>query len=204
MKMKKKLWEITWHWLQAFSIILLLFTGFQMHYPDILIVLWNLSTSVNIHLICGAILLINSFFGLFYHLTTGIIAHFIPGKADIPYGVMKQTHYYLCGIFHKAPSPFKTDEHNRFNPLQRIAYFSLLTLLLPFQLMSGTLLYCIGQWPILFDHLWGLKHIASIHTLTAFLFLSFLIVHLYLSTTSDTAHSLLEKISLAIPFINLP
>jgi len=194
MEIRHSLWERIWHWFQAGIILLLLITGFQMHYPDQLIFFKDLANNFNLHVMLGAALLINSILGLFYQLTTGAIIHFIPGLDDILYGAMKQVKYYLSGIFRHENPPHTKNKNQRLNPLQKIAYLVLLILLIPLQLLSGILLvYGAEYWPIIFNRLGGLRIIAPIHTLLAFVFLSFFIVHIYLSTTGDTPLGLLQE-----------
>lgn len=202
MEARHTLWERIWHWLQAGLIILLLITGFQMHYPDQLIIFKHLCEALNLHLRLGAGLFINSLLGLFYQITTGKIFHYIPTGDTILYGAVKQAGYYLSGIFHHAEPPFKLDMHSRFNPLQRITYFTLLIILIPLQLCSGIILFYGADpgadlWPLVFTRLGGFQIIAPIHTLLAYFFLSFLIVHIYLSTTTaDTPFALLRQMTI--------
>ena len=194
MQIRHTYWERIWHWLQAGIIFLLLITGFQMHYPDQVIFFKNLAAGLNLHLLLGAVLFVNSLLGLFYQLTTGKILHYMPGRDDIFYGVIRQARYYLSGIFQQAASPHKKDKDHRLNPLQKMAYLGLLFFLIPVQLFSGILLiYGAEHWPVLFNYLGGLQIIAPLHTLLAFMFLSFLIAHLYLSTTGDTPLGLLQE-----------
>lgn len=194
MQIKHTSWERIWHWLQAGIILLLLITGFQMHYPDQLIIFKNLGDCLNLHIILGDVLLLNSILGLFYQLTTGKIIYYMPGRDDIFNGAVKQARYYLSGIFRQAAPPHRKDKNYRLNPLQKMAYLFLLIFLIPFQLFSGILLiYGAEHWPILFDHLGGLRIIAPFHTFLAFIFLSFFIAHLYLSTTGDTPFGLLQE-----------
>ncbi len=59
-----------------------------------------------------------------YNLGTGRISHYIPTKEDIPMGMIKQARFYGYGIFKHEPHPYAPSEDNKFNPLQKIAYFS--------------------------------------------------------------------------------
>jgi thiosulfate reductase cytochrome b subunit len=72
------------------------------------------------------------------------------------------------------------------NPLQRIAYLGVLLLINPLIWGSG-LLYLFWARLEAYMPAWlGLESVALLHTLGAFLMLSFLIVHVYLTTTGHT------------------
>jgi thiosulfate reductase cytochrome b subunit len=84
-----------------------------------------------------------------------------------------------------------TSPRRKLNPLQKITYLALLNIFLPFQILTGLLLWGADRWPQLFDKVGGLWVLAPAHTLGAYLFLAFLIGHLYLATTGTTSWGLL-------------
>jgi len=180
------LYERIWHWAQAFGIILLLLTGFQLHYADKFPLFGSLTNAVMLHGIIGFVLLLNAFLGLFYTLTNSKIKHYIPMPQDFMRGMFEQAKYYLWGIFQGDPHPFEKTPDKKLNPLQKITYFFLLNLLLPFQMVTGVLLWAVYVTPDVIENMGGLKVLAPLHTLGAFLFLSFLVVHIYLTTTGHT------------------
>jgi thiosulfate reductase cytochrome b subunit len=70
--------------------------------------------------------------------------------------------------------------------LQRLTYLGLATVLLPVQMISGLLYYSYNSWAE-----WGLGWlslgaVAFAHMAGAFALLSFLIVHVYMTTTGHT------------------
>ena len=76
------------------------------------------------------------------------------------------------------------------NPLQRLTYLAVSAILLPLQMVTGLLYHTYNDWPGWgVDAYVGLGPLAVIHTLTAFLLLSFLIVHVYMTTTGRTLGS---------------
>ena len=180
------LYERTWHWGQALGIILLLISGFQIHCPTRFPVFGNLTNAVYIHSLIGLLLLLNAFLGLFYTITTNKMKEYIPMPVDFTRGIIEQTKYYLWGIFHGSPHPYEKSAHKKLNPLQKITYFFLLNLLLPFQLITGVLMWSATAAPDILDRFGGLWVLGPLHTLGAFFFLAFLIVHIYLTTTGDT------------------
>lgn len=71
------------------------------------------------------------------------------------------------------------------NPLQQVTYLAILNVLLPAQVITGIMIYWGQQnWPILFSSLGGLPVLAPIHTAVAWLFASFILMHVYLVTAS--------------------
>ena len=175
-------YERFWHWLQTVTIILLLFTGLVIHRPDLLGI-FAFRYMVVVHNVLAAVLVINAGLSLFWHLVGGEIKQYIPR----PYGffdqAIEQTKYYLRGIFRDDPHPFaKTREHH-LNPLQQLTYFGILNVLLPLQILTGALMWGVQQWPQYAQAMGGLPFLAPFHTLVAWLFATFIVGHVYLTTT---------------------
>lgn len=178
-------YERFWHWLQTALIIILLLTGLVIHRPDLFGGL-SFHGLVTIHNVSAAILAINAFLSLFYHLTTGEIRSFIPR----PYGFfddsIEQTKYYLRGIFKHAPHPFEKSPARKMNPLQQVTYLGILNVLLPLQGITGILMWGAQKWTRVATFLGGLPGLAAFHTLVAWLFAAFIVAHVYLTTTGGT------------------
>jgi len=118
-------------------------------------------------------------FAIFWHVTTGEWRQYIP-TTDKVLAIMN---YYSSGIFKHEPHPFKPTSRQKHNPLQRLTYLAVLTLLSPLIWVSGWLYLFYADWSA-----WGLtalqlEWVATAHTVGAFLMLAFLISHLYLATT---------------------
>jgi thiosulfate reductase cytochrome b subunit len=174
-----------WHWLQAISIATLLATGLIIHRPDLFAV-FPFSGVVTLHNVLAVLLVINAALALFYHLATERIREFIPR----PYGffddAIRQTHYYLSGIFKGEPHPFEKRPDDRMNPLQKVTYLIILNVLLPLQIVTGALMWGAQKWPEVAAALGGLPLLAPFHSLVAWLFASFIVMHVYLTTTGAT------------------
>lgn len=183
-------YERFWHWLQTFTIALLIFTGLIIHRPDIF-GLFSFRYMVTLHNVLAAILVINAGLSLFYHLVGGEIRQFIPR----PYGffdqAIVQAKFYLQGIFKGEPHPFEKTPDKKLNPLQQATYFGILNVLLPLQILTGALMWGVQQWPEIANMLGGLPFLAPFHSLVAWLFAAFIIAHVYLTTTG---HEPLESI----------
>jgi thiosulfate reductase cytochrome b subunit len=171
-----------WHWLQTVTIVLLLFTGLIIHRPD-LFGAFSFRGVVTVHNVLAVILVVNAFLSLFYHLATERIREFIPH----PYGffddAIVQAKYYINGIFKHEPHPFEKRPDSRMNPIQKATYFMILNVLLPLQIVTGALMWLVQKYP---NVLGGLPFLAPFHSLVAWMFATFILVHVYMTTTGVT------------------
>ena len=185
-------YERVWHWVMALSIVLLLITGFEIHYPGQVLGFMgktSFATAVFIHNLMAVVLTLNASLSLFYHLTTDEIKQYIPERAGFIGRIIAQARYYLQGIFLHAAHPSEKTPKAKLNPLQQITYVGLLNGLFPFQILSGALLWVAGLWPTLLAPIGGMEWIGPAHNLGSWLFLTFLVVHVYLTTTGHTLTS---------------
>lgn len=177
------LYERIWHWWQALAIILLLGTGLEVHAPDDVRIL-GFANAVAVHNVLGAMLVLNAIFGLFYELSSGRIRSFLPEPRDFTSLAVRQVVYYLKGIFAGAPHPIEKTPDKRLNPLQKLTYLAILNVLLPVQIATGVLMWGGQRWPELVSVLGGLAPLAILHTVAAWLFAAFILMHAYLTTTA--------------------
>ena len=141
---------------------------------------------VLVHNALAIILVINAALAAFYHLVSGEIQQFLPK----PYGffnkMFAQARYYLWGIFHNEPHPFDKTPDAKMNPIQQLTYFGLLNVLLPLQVLTGIAMWGAQQWPDVTASLGGLPFLAPFHSLIAWLLATFIVVHVYMTTTGHT------------------
>lgn len=185
------LYERIWHWAQAVGILLLILTGVSIHFSGSL-PLVPFPVAVWIHNAVGLLLVLNAALGLFYYLTTGTIRQYLPEPHDFTTLAGRLARYYLRGMFRGEPHPLEKTSEHRLNPLQQITYLAILNVLLPFQIVSGLLMWGAQYRPELVHLLGGLGGVAAIHTLGAWLFAAFLIAHVYLTTTGPTPTAYLK------------
>lgn len=178
-------YERFWHWLQTVAIVILLFTGLIIHRPDIFGV-FSFNGVVIIHNVLAAILAINAVLALFYHLATENIRRYIPHPHGFFDDTMKQILYYTKGIFEGHGHPFEKTPGKRLNPLQQATYFMILNVLLPLQGLTGILMWGVQKWPQIANLFGGLPVLAPFHSLIAWTFASFIVAHVYLTTTGAT------------------
>lgn len=180
-----RFYERLWHWTMASAILLLGVTGLEIHYNGVFN-LFGLEYAVPIHNILAAILVANAALSLFYHLTTGAIKHFFGFNNKFVKESIVQAYYYVYGIFKRHPHPINKTTDRKLNPLQQLTYIFLLNLLLPFQVVTGLLMWGAERWPLLSESLGGLVYLAPMHNLGAWLLLAFIVAHVYLTTTGHT------------------
>jgi len=183
-----KAFERFWHWMQAFLIFFLAFTGFEIHGSFNFFGYYNAVTYHNFasYLFLGLI-----FMAIFWHLATGEWKQYLPTTKNI----RAQIEYYIVGIFRNAPHPTKKTVLSKLNPIQKLTYFGLKAVLIPLMVVSG-LLYMFYRYPQ--DgvteslNIQSVEPVALAHTLGAFFLMAFIIVHLYMITTGHTITSNLK------------
>ncbi len=181
-------YERFWHWLQALAIIALILTGLVIHSP-LTFKFLDFESAVSIHNIVGFILLANAFLAAFYHIAGGQIQQYLPEPKGFFSQAIQQTIFYMRGIFKSEAHPFEKNPQKKLNPLQKITYLMILNVLLPVQVLSGIVIWGAQRWPSLTANLGGLPVLIPLHSLAAWLFAAFLIVHIYLTTTGHTPTS---------------
>lgn len=175
-------YERLWHWLQTAVIFILLFTGFIIHEPD-KFGLFSFKGMVQVHNIMALILVINAALALFYNVASGEIKQYLPKPQGFFNSAIVQAKYYLQGIFKNEEHPYDKTPENKLNPLQQATYFGLLNVLLPLQILTGILMWGAERVPAFSAAIGGLMYLAPFHTLISWLLASFIVMHVYLTTT---------------------
>jgi thiosulfate reductase cytochrome b subunit len=174
-----------WHWLQTTSIVILLFTGLIIHRPDIFGA-FSFRGIVTIHNVLAVILVVNALLSVFYHIATERVQEYIPR----PYGffddAILQAKYYMTGIFKGEAHPFEKRPDSRMNPIQKATYFGILNVLLPLQMLTGAVMWGVQNWPDVANWFGRLPFLAPFHSLVAWTFATFIVAHVYMTTTGAT------------------
>jgi thiosulfate reductase cytochrome b subunit len=184
-------YERFWHWLQTITIVILLFTGLIIHRPDIFGA-FSFRYVVVVHNVLAFILVVNAALSLFWHLVSGEIRQFIPRPYGFFDNAIVQAKFYIDGIFKGKAHPFEKTKTKKLNPLQQVTYFGLLNVLLPLQIITGALMWGVQQWQQAANLFGGLPFLAPFHSLVAWLFASFIVAHVYLTTTGVTVFADIE------------
>ena len=169
--------ERFWHWTQSLLIILLGVTGFEIHSTYELI---GYQRAVMLHDILAWSFIVLIIFTIFWHFATGAWKQYIPTTKL----VKAQFKYYISGIFSGAEHPTNKTVYNKFNPIQRLTYLAFKILIIPVMVGTG-LVYMYYMYPDNVVQVGRLEFFALLHTFGAFLFIVFLIVHLYLALTTS-------------------
>lgn len=173
-----------WHWTQMLLVILLTLTGWEVHGS---FEIFGYKQAVLLHNSSAYVFVILTIFSIFWMLLTGEIKQYLPTFKNMG----AQIKYYLHGIFHNHPHPVDKTPDKKLNPLQRMVYFLILVVTIPLQIVTG-LVYMYFH---LTKNILGLERmddIAIIHTIGAYLFITFLVVHVYLISTGKTVASNLK------------
>ncbi len=171
-----KRFERFWHWTQAFLIVNLMITGFEIHS---IYQLYGFEKAVNLHIILAWGLIALWAFAIFWHLTTGQWRHYIPTTEKL----LAMVRYYSFGIFLHETKPYKKSLSAKHNPLQRLAYLAFKLLISPAIWMSGLLYLYYTDWTALGIEGLSLGQVAFVHTAAAYAMLVFFIAHVYLAFT---------------------
>ena len=177
-----------WHWVNAFSFLVLIFTGLQIRYRDVINIA-PFRTAVDIHNIFGFVLLFNFFIWLVYYLVSGKIRIYFPVFSLMGFikGCIRQARYYGYGIFVGEENPHHSTPDNKFNPMQQVAYLNIMVLFIPLQIVTGVLLWDLKGFAYWIGLAGGIKVVDSVHVLLFLFFTAFLFVHVYLATLGHTA-----------------
>jgi thiosulfate reductase cytochrome b subunit len=137
-------------------------------------------------------MILNAALSLFFHITTGEIRQFVPRPKGFVRRITAQAMYYLRGIFTGAAHPLAKSAKHKLNPLQQVTYVGLLNVLFPLQVLTGALLWIGGVAPQVLEPIGGLSIIGPVHNVGSWLFLTFIVVHVYLTTTGHTPGALIK------------
>jgi Ni/Fe-hydrogenase b-type cytochrome subunit len=176
-----------WHWVNAVCFFVLIVTGAQIRYRGIMNVM-SFETAVSVHNVFGFILIGAFLLWAVYYVVTGRLKVYIPDLniANFIRTAVRQARYYGYGIFLGEPNPHHATPDNKFNPMQQLAYFSIMFLLLPAQIVTGVLLWDLDRFASAIDLVGGIKVVSGVHLFLTLFFTAFLFVHVYLTTLGHT------------------
>jgi thiosulfate reductase cytochrome b subunit len=175
-----KRYERFWHWSQAALVMFMMLTGFEIHgaYEN-----FGFRRAADLHTYTAWTLLALWAFTIFWQFTTGEWQQYIPTLKKVD----AMVRYYILGIFKDAPNPFQKTSIKKHNPLQRLAYLALLAFVSPIIWGSGLFYLSYAYWKHWGVDAWlSLETVAVVHTIGAFMMLTFFFVHVYLTTTGHT------------------
>jgi thiosulfate reductase cytochrome b subunit len=179
-----------WHWVNAFLIFFLIITGIQLRVPDVTIFV-HYSQAVLLHKYAGFCMAGSFIFWLGYVLgSRSFRKHYLMRARDIR-GMVSQVLFYGYGVFRGAPNPFSPAPDDKFNPMQKVAYFTVMVFFTPAIVITGVLFSDILYFVSYINAIGGLRILDALHVVVAYVFVLYLMVHLYMATLGHTifAHS---------------
>jgi thiosulfate reductase cytochrome b subunit len=169
------------HWINAFSVIALIVSGFVMHFVGPTHFWGQMHNGAGIVFVICWIL----FFG--YEVASFDYKQFLIDDWELREGIFKQVLFYAIGIFKQEEHPYHMEVTARLNPLQKLAYFGVMFFLVPLVGFTGMMLISPDLMsPIVnFIGLENMKYVFIFHLCGAFGMVAYLFGHIYLGTTGD-------------------
>jgi thiosulfate reductase cytochrome b subunit len=165
--------ERFWHWMQAFLVLGLLFTGARLHG---LIGGLDWRAAFALHLVAAGLIIVLWIFAIFWHFTTDAWRHYIPTFDNL----IPVIRYYAWGIFKGQPHPAKPTIHRKHNPLQRLSYLFLKLVINPAIWITGIAYLTVNLTGL------NLETVAWAHVVAAYAMALFVVIHVYMATTGAT------------------
>jgi thiosulfate reductase cytochrome b subunit len=176
-----------WHWSNAIGFVLLILTGLQIRYRD-LIGIASFETSVRLHNYVGFVLMGSYLLWLVFYLTSDKIKNYQMELSPRKFytTAIKQALYYGYGIFRGKENPHQTSAYTKFNPLQKLTYDLIMLLVVPIQFVTGLFLWDVQRFAGAVAVVGGVRTVDTVHVLLFIFFSAFLPVHAYLATLGHT------------------
>jgi len=177
-----------WHWANAFMVILLIITGIQLRIPGIASLRPH-HPALLVHKYVGWAMAASCVFWLVYSLVSDNLSrHYVIRRRDFK-GIFRQAKFYLISIFQGEENPFRPTPDHKFNPLQKLAYGSIMGIFAPLLVVTGILfsdILFLRKYVLL----WNIAGVVNaLHVIGAYVFVLYLVVHLYMATLGTTAFS---------------
>ncbi|WP_319529423.1 cytochrome b/b6 domain-containing protein [uncultured Cohaesibacter sp.] len=172
-------YERFWHWSQALLIFILALSGFNLHGTFHFV---PFPLAVIIHTYAAIALIVLWLFTTFWNFTTGQWRHYLPQNKGL-FAVIK---FYAWGIIAGAPHPYSKTLKRKQNALQSLAYLTFMVIIGPALWLSGIAYLLFNLWADLDTTRQAFPAVAFVHTAAAFAMITFVVVHVYMTTTGKT------------------
>jgi formate dehydrogenase gamma subunit len=182
--MRLSLWIRLWHWATALSFILLVITGFILHFGGPAGGLLSYAAATTVHDVSGITMSVLYGAHVVFMLGTGYWRQYVPGGGRLWARLKAQVIFYAAG---RGPYPERS-AGSRFNVLQQLAYLIVVGALLPLLIATGLLyLYYPAFVPRTVLGLAGLWPLALAHYALAIVGAAYLVLHVYMATVGPDA-----------------
>ncbi len=182
-----------WHWFNAVAVLVLIISGYSLHFSEDSEGIIDFGLAVRYHDVAGILLIISYLIFLGLNLSGGYFKNYLPKPRGSMKRMWNQAYYYGIGLFKGEPHPHHPDKTHKFNSLQKLTYSPLMFVVLPLLLISGILLLNPAWIPQELFGYSGKWVIVMSHYILAGLISLFLIIHLYLSTTGVRMGTLISS-----------
>ena len=176
-------WVRIWHWLNALLILLLIVTGFNMHFGGAAV---SFRWSVSAHNIAGGLLTLSFVAYIIGLLVSGEWRQYLKFQPGLVKSIVTQSRFYAFGIFRGEPHPTTPTRERKFNVLQQLTYIGIVFIALPVIIVSGGMLLHPENAPDQMVIGSGVWPMAVLHTLVGYAFAAFTLGHIYLTTLGPT------------------
>lgn len=180
-------WVRIWHIANAILILILIFTGISIYFPekaDSFFII-DLSKATGWHDVSSIILIVSYLGFLAGNIFTENGRHYSFGEKKLVSAIMKQLRYYFSGKFRNEKNPFPATLENKFNPLQKVTYIIIMYAALPLIITSGVGLMLPDT---VIEKLFGAAGyyvMDTLHIVLAVLITLFLLIHIYLGVIAS-------------------
>jgi Ni/Fe-hydrogenase b-type cytochrome subunit len=179
-----------WHWLNALGFVLLIVTGFQIRYVDLLS-LMSFETSVKLHNWVGFAVIANWFLWFVYYLFSERVTSYHPDLDPVSFfrRYFRQAGYYSWGYFQGEERPHQVKPDDKFNPMQKLTYQFVMFISAPITFLTGLMMWDVQRFAGLIDMVGGIRVVNTVHVLMFILFVMFISVHAYMGFLGAKASS---------------
>ncbi len=177
-----------WHWANAITVILLIITGVELRIPGVAALPIN-SPALRVHRFLGWSMTISYLFWLVYSLMSGNLSrHYVIRRGDLK-GMLRLVKFYLFSIFRGEEHPFRASPDERLNPLQKLVYGTVMCVFTPIIVITGLFFNDILFFRKYILLLNATRVLDVIHVIVAYMFVLYLIVHIYMATLGQKVTS---------------
>jgi thiosulfate reductase cytochrome b subunit len=176
------LWLRIWHGINALGILILIFTGISLQYSNPNFHLINFKFAINLHNIAGILVSLNYLLFFIGNIMTSNKKYYRIKLKGLIKNLKLQINYYISGMFNNQQPPFPLSEKRKFNPMQKVAYLTVMYLFVPGLIFTGLALLFPET---IIEEVYSVSGIfltAVLHSSLGFLVSIFLVVHLYVAS----------------------
>ncbi len=169
-------------------VILLLITGIELRIPGVAALPVN-SPALIVHRYTGWLMTVSFLFWFVYSLVSGNLSrHYAIRKGDLK-DTFRQVIFYLFSIFRGEENPFRASADERFNSLQKLVYGAIMCVFTPLIVVTGLFFSDMLFFRKYILVLNAMKVLDATHVIIAYIFILYLIVHIYMATLGRRASS---------------